>query len=136
MRATAWLWTLVLLLIAAQAAAQVSSTTLQWTAPGDDGDVGRATQFDGRYSTTRPDTLSGMATWWASSSQIPGLPAPLIAGSIQSVTISPAGGFLSGVTYYFVLRTADEVPNWSDYSNVAWRLFPDIVPPAAILDLR
>jgi hypothetical protein len=137
MKLAGWLLA-ALLAIPCSAGAQAASTTLQWTATGDDSLVGRATQYDGRYSPTRPDTLSSaaMASWWSAATVIPGLPAPLVAGSAQSLAITPAGGFAAGTTYYFVLRVADEVPNWSRYSNVAWRLFADGTAPAPIIDLR
>jgi hypothetical protein len=120
------------------ALAQSPSITLDWTAPGDDGNVGTATSYEMRWATTRPDTTSATTfnSWWATATIVTGLPNPQIAGTSQSVTVTPVGGFASGRTYYFVMRTADEVPNWSGYSNVAWKAIIDLVPPAAVTDLR
>ena len=88
-----------------------NSTTLTWTAPGDDGNVGTATEYDIRYSTSNITEAN-----WASATQCMGEPSPKISGSVETFTntnLSPA------TTYYFALKTADEVPNWSGLSNVA-----------------
>jgi len=117
---------------------QVPSYTLQWTAPGDDGNVGTATSYEMRWSTTQPDTTSSTAmnAWWAAATAVPNMPTPLIAGTQQSVDVMIPGGFMSGKTYYFVIRTSDEVPNVSGYSNVAAKFTPDTLPPAPIFDLH
>ena len=48
-------------------------------------------------------------------------------------------GLLPDTDYYFAMKTADEVPNWSTLSNVAAiRTGPsssDIIPPAAVTNL-
>lgn len=117
------------------ARAQVTSITLDWTAPGDDGNVGTATSYQGRWSTVRPDTTSttAMDTWWNGATVITGLPTPTLAGTTQSVVV--AGSFNPN-TYYFVIRAADEVPNFSGYSNLAIKVITDTFAPARILDLR
>jgi hypothetical protein len=87
-----------------------SSVTLGWTAPGDDGDAGTATGYDIRYSTAVL-TEAG----FASAPPVSGAPAPGVAGTAQSCTVT---GLSAGTVYYFALKTADEVPNWSGLSNV------------------
>jgi hypothetical protein len=144
MKTWRWIGAGVLLVVLAlfvfpfPAHSQVASVILDWTAPGDDADIGTATTYEMRWATSRPDTTSQTTfnAWWAAATPVAGLPAPLVAGTAQSVTVAPAGGFTTGRTYYFVLRTADEVPNWSGYSNVAWKFIPDTIPPRAIVDLR
>ena len=89
-----------------------SSVTLVWAAPGDDENKGTATQYDLRYSTS-PLTEGS----WGSGLPVSGVPSPRIAGTGEVFT---AGGLGSGTMYYFALKTADEVPNWSGLSNVAW----------------
>ncbi len=125
----------ILFLSAAPAWAQLPSITLDWTAPGDDGMVGTASTYQLRWSTTRPDTTSAAAmdSWWASATQVAGLPVPLPAGSAQSVTI--ARSWEPG-SYYFVLKACDEVPNCSAYSNVARKDVLDTSPPGRVADLR
>ncbi len=88
-----------------------SSITLAWTAPGDDGNTGIATSYDIRYSTS--NITSGN---WASATQVSGEPAPGSSGSNESFTVT---GLSSDTTYYFAIKTNDEVPNQSDLSNVA-----------------
>lgn len=138
MRLTLALTLALALTLVSQAKAQLPSLTLDWTAPGDDDGIGTATAYDVRYSVSKPDTTSAanMNTWWAGATVVTGLPAPLIVGSPQTTTLSPAGGFTAGNTYYFVLRTRDEVGNWSTYSNVAFRQVLDVTPPRGVVDLR
>jgi len=115
----------------AQTAAD-SMAVLHWTAPGDDGTVGRATSYALRYrnsAITGTDTLG----WWNLATLATGLPVPGVSGSTDSVRVR---GLTPLTTYYFVVRTADEVPNWSGFSNVAVvTTSGDATPPAAIADL-
>jgi hypothetical protein len=87
-----------------------NSITLSWTAPGDDGNNGTATSYDIRYSTS-PITDAN----WASATQATGEPTPLAAGTSQSFTVT---GLLPATTYYFAIKTSDEVPNLSGLSNI------------------
>jgi Fibronectin type III domain len=111
-----------------------NSVTLTWTAPGDDGSAGTASQYDIRYSTSN---ISGTdtTTWWNQASQCSGEPAPQAAGTTQTFIVT---GLQAARTYYFVMKTADEVPNWSRFSNVAVKTTtaaPDTIPPAPIRNL-
>ena len=115
----------------AQTAAD-STVLLNWTAPGDDGTIGRATTYDIRYRTV---AISGTdtTTWWNSATQLTGEPTPSTAGATDSMRVR---GLTPLTTYYFMIRTADEVPNWSGYSNVAVKTTTgDTTAPAAIADL-
>jgi len=85
------------------------SITLTWTAPGDDGNNGTASQYDIRYSTSEITEEN-----WNSATQCTGVPAPKPAGSSETFTVT---GLSPNTTYYFALKTADEVPNWSPISN-------------------
>lgn len=112
--------------------AQTVGQTLVWTAPGDDGNVGRASQYDLRYSTAPivgVDTLS----WWNAAIQATGEPLPGIQGTTDSLRVL---GLQPSTTYRAIIKAADEVPNWSGYSNVAVFTTADLVPPARIVDLR
>lgn len=141
-RSSLWVWAVCALARLAAfpviAHAQTPSTTLTWTAPGDDASIGKATSYEARYSTSRPDTatVATFNAWWSAATPIMGMPTPLVAGSTQSVIVAPSGGFPSGVKIYFVIRSLDEVPNYSTLSNVAWRDFIDFVPPSPIMDLH
>ena len=106
-----------------------TSATLAWTAPGDDSTVGTASQYDIRYSTS-PITEAN----WGSASLVSGEPAPQPAGSSESFTVT---GLIPSTTYYFALKTADEVPNWSGLSNIAsGATGPEESAPANIADLQ
>ena len=104
-----------------------NSIRLTWTAPGDDSTSGTASQYDIRYSTS-PITNGN----WASATQVSGEPTPLSAGSQQTFTIT---GLANQQAYYFAMKTADEVPNWSGLSNVPSGTTLDVIPPGAITDL-
>lgn len=105
-----------------------NSVTLTWTAPGDNDDVGTASEYDIRYSLSLINESN-----WASATQVSGEPAPQIAGSAETFTVE---GLESNTTYYFALKSADEVPNWSDISNVISRTtLEETDAPAAIANL-
>jgi hypothetical protein len=116
---------------AAQTSAD-STITLHWTASGDDGAVGTATSYDLRYRTAAisgTDTLS----WWNAATRVTGLPAPSASGVADSMRVR---GLTPLTTYYFILKVADEIPNWSGYSNVAVKATSgDVTAPASIADL-
>ena len=116
----------------AQATSRDSTATLAWTAPGDDGTSGRAARYEMRFRNapiTGADTLS----WWNAATVVPGIPSPSVAGATDSVSVR---GLSPAQTWYFILRTADEVPNWSNFSNLAMRApYVDATPPRAITDL-
>jgi chitodextrinase len=105
-----------------------NSVTLRWTTPGDDSLTGTASQFDIRFSTS-PITAANFsgATRWTT-----GVPTPGTPGTSQTVTVT---GLSPATTYYFAMKTADEVPNWAGVSNVISRTTlaaPDAIRPAAI----
>lgn len=127
---------LLLLFCLVGVAGAATQATLTWTAPGDDGNVGTAAFYELRWATARPDTASvtAMDTWWSTATAVPGMPAPLIAGTVQTKVV--LGTFGVGTHYYFVIRASDEVPNVSGYSNVADFFPQDMTPPTAVVDLR
>jgi hypothetical protein len=87
-----------------------NSVTLLWTAPGDDADIGTAARYDIRLATTALSAVNfGSGTAFGSP------PTPSPAGSTDSCTVT----YLAPETaYWFALKAADEVPNWSGISNV------------------
>jgi hypothetical protein len=106
----------ILIGLLAPSGARADSIVLHWTAPGDDGNSGTATSYELRYSETAvPVDTAG---WWGSAISVGPPPIPQVAGTRQSFTVA---GLDSGRTYFFIIRAADEVPNWSGYSNVAVR---------------
>ncbi|MBI4359521.1 MAG: hypothetical protein HY564_00305 [Candidatus Jacksonbacteria bacterium] len=82
---------------------------LVWTAPGDDGFIGKADRYDIRFSW-EPITDQN----WQQQQQIKGVPKPKGAGSIEQVVVS---NLTANTTYYFALKTYDESNNESLLSN-------------------
>lgn len=112
---------------AAQAQTTHNSVTLTWTTPGDDSLAGTAAQFDIRYSTSAITAAN-----YASATQATGEPTPSASGTTQSFTVS---GLAPNTTYWFAIKTADEVPNWALVSNVVQRTTlaaPDVSRPAPL----
>jgi len=89
--------------------ATTSTIDLAWTAPGDDGSTGTATTYDVRYSTSAINDGN-----WASATTVTGEPTPSVAGTSEAMTVS---GLSADTTYFFALKTSDEVPNESGTSN-------------------
>jgi hypothetical protein len=114
----------------AQAQSAWNSVTLSWTTPGDDSLSGTASQFDLRYSQS-PITAANFASalrWLA-------MPAPAGPGTHQSVIVT---GLAPATTYYFSIKTGDDVPNWSLISNLASKTTaaaPDTIRPAPVVTL-
>lgn len=108
--------------------ATTSSVTLTWTAPGDDGSTGTAAGYDIRYSTSAISEANWGAALPASSA-----PSPPSAGTVQTVVVA---GLVQNTTYYFAMKTADEVPNVSAISNTtSAATLPDLVAPSAVSNL-
>jgi len=104
-----------------------NSVSLTWTTPGDDSLTGLATQFDVRYSTNAITAANfASATRWNS------VTTPAASGTKQTTTVT---GLLPNTTYWFAIKTADEVPNWAGVSNIISRTTlaaPDTIRPAAL----
>lgn len=100
-----------------------------YTATGDDGIVDQAAMVQIRMAQTQDSLVS---YWDACSIVIETVPwAPTVNGTLTvQVTIE------TGVTYYFAIKTADEVANWSGLSNVVVLTFPDVTPPSPIGDFN
>lgn len=115
---------LLLALLPALAHAQSDTLVIVWTAPGDDGTIGRATSYELRMST---DPISDAN--YAAATQLGGMPNPANAGTRQRTVVR---GLTRGTTYYFALKSTDDVGNISSISNVLrWDWVYDTAPPAA-----
>jgi len=101
--------------------------TLQWTAPGNDGDTGTAGMYDVRYST-------GLVTAddWASMTEATGEPVPALAGTSQTMAITDLA---PGLQYHFAIKTSDGIPNTSPISNIANATTTNLDPPQALSNL-
>ncbi|MFA6216025.1 MAG: putative Ig domain-containing protein, partial [Candidatus Omnitrophota bacterium] len=98
--------------LAASTGTNRGEINLSWTSPGDDNTTGTASTYIIKYSISAitNDTQFNAAT------DVSGEPAPASAGSVQSIVLS---GFTPGQTYYFAIKSQDEVPNTSGLSNGA-----------------
>ena len=114
---------LVVVALAVPRTAGAADVVLHWTAPGDDGNSGTASMYMIRYSL---QPLAGSqpadsADWWTNLSTSVGgsIPTPRVAGTHESFTMT---GLDSGTVYYYMIRTCDEIPNCSGYSNFAMKI--------------
>ncbi len=110
------------------AGVEMTAVTLQFTAPGDDGNMGTATAYAVRFG---PEAVTE-ATWMQSSS-FPVTQAPQVAGSTETLRVT---GLTPEATFHLALRAQDDGGQWSPVSNdVEATLLGDTTPPAAITDL-
>ncbi|MBI3271083.1 MAG: discoidin domain-containing protein [Planctomycetes bacterium] len=112
------------------AASREDALQVAWTAPGDDGNVGRATAYDLRYSFNLITEAN-----WSSAIQAAGEPVPASAGGAEGFLQT---GLRPGRSYFFALRTVDEAGNLSAVSNIASCVTPgtgDSTPPSAVTNL-
>ncbi|MBU1947580.1 MAG: hypothetical protein KJ927_02595, partial [Candidatus Eisenbacteria bacterium] len=86
------------------------SATLTWTAPGNNGFGGMAFEYDLRYSQTAITEES-----WDETTQVQDVSSPVAAGRQESFTIHDLE---LETPYFFALKTADDLSNWSEISNV------------------
>lgn len=103
------------------------TVNVRWTAPGDDGNVGTASFYTLRYSTSEITNLNFDDTILHQTAVTP---VPLEAGTIQNVDIL---NLLDGTRYWFAIKASDEVGNISIISNIVDTLTPsDTIPPGQI----
>jgi len=91
------------------ATSHCDKVTLEWTAPGDDGSTGQATQYDLRRSSS---SITNDTQFYAATPI--SISAPQTAGSAESYDDNL--GHCSGGKYYR-LKTVDDAGNWSSMSN-------------------
>jgi formylglycine-generating enzyme required for sulfatase activity len=88
-----------------------TSVTLTWTAPGDDGTVGRAAVYDLRSSAEEITDDN-----WTDATPVLPLPLPGASGRLESMAIQDLP---PGSTHYFGLIACDDESNCSGLSNTA-----------------
>ncbi len=103
------------------------TVTLYWTAPGDNGHTGTASEYDLRYSLQTITEAN-----WASSPRID-IPVPQIAGTTEQVTVTIKAE--SEVEVFWGIKTSDG-NGWSNISNVISNISDDTELSAMIIDLR
>jgi hypothetical protein len=95
---------------------------LHWTAPGDDGNQGRAAGYDIRYRPASYGSINSEQRW-NSSIQVTGEPTPSPAGQTDSMLVSGLNG---GEGYYFAIKSYDDVGNISGLSNSPYKVATDL----------
>jgi hypothetical protein len=90
------------------------SFLLTWTAPGDDGNVGTAAQYDIRSLQQEITEAT-----WSTATSISYPSVPKRSGEPETLLVSPYRPYYN---YYFAIKAADEVPNWSQMSGAAFGL--------------
>ena len=98
---------MVALILIAAVISEGAQKTICWTAPGDDGDVGIASTYDIRWFD-QPITEAN----WEMCHVFTDVPVPDTAGTTQCFTFERS--LLPEGTVYIGIKTADEIPNWSD----------------------
>ena len=93
-------------------ATTTDSITIIWTSPGDDDNTGTAYLYDIRYLSNEALSESN----WDTASQAQLEPLPQIAGSSETFIVT---NLIPDTTYYFGLKTSDEVGNYAEISNIA-----------------
>lgn len=88
-----------------------STATLTWIAVAGDRNGAAAAAYDLRYST------SGITDGdFAAAAPVENEPIPQGPGGLERFTVT---GLTEGAAYWFALKVADAVPNWSELSNGA-----------------
>ena len=85
---------------------------LTWTAPGNDGNTGRASEYDVRYSTVQIANYNDFNL----AERFMNVPSPQPAGTKETLSVR---GLAGNVVYYFRIKTVDMSDNWSALSNQA-----------------
>jgi len=94
--------------------------TLRWTAPGDDDQSGMAAVYDLRFSLEMITPES-----FANATEVEDLVPPKASGQLEVVGLSD---LQEGHEYFFALKSADDVGNLSNISNVASADIPQTSP--------
>jgi hypothetical protein len=115
---------LMLAPVLAHAQTDTSQVTLAWTAPGDDGAIGTAANYEIRIAEFQIDDSN-----WSQAVMVSNIPNPLPAGSRQTITVTNLD---RAKTYWFALKSVDDQNNESVISNVVrWDWVYDTQAPAA-----
>ena len=95
---------------------------LNWTAVGDDGNIGTATSYLVRYSTS---IINDETTWNAATPVTSGIPTPKVAEWSENMTV---GGLIPDVKYYFAVRARDDMLILGALSNSSSAVAPSPAP--------
>lgn len=110
--------------VQAAAVDATNSVTLTWTAPGDDGSTGQATNYDIRYTTGALNDAT-----WGFATAITGEPSPKPAGQTESFLVT---GLQPNTAYTFGVKTTDDAGNTSALSNLATKTTEALSIPVCV----
>lgn len=98
-----------------------------YTAVGDDGIMNQANVIQIRMALSEDSLINN---WNVCTIAVEAPSAmPLVRDTVTADIL-----ITTGPTYYFAIKTADEVLNWSLISNIAAKTYPDNTAPSAIGD--
>ncbi|MEA2081258.1 MAG: lamin tail domain-containing protein, partial [Elusimicrobiota bacterium] len=108
--------------------------TLSWTAPGDDGTMNNNTggYYELKYSTVSADVGDYDGVWWDAVGSVSGYQAnfifgsPVAAGETETRAVT---GLYPGNTFYFCVKTYDDVGNVSTITAHTSLFLSDSTPP-------
>jgi hypothetical protein len=98
--------------LTARKGSDTGEVILGWTAPGDDQNIGRASEYIIHYSEREINNYAR----WLEANDVTGEPIPKNAGSEETFTVS---NLTPGKRYYFAIRAVDDMGNKSILSNSA-----------------
>jgi len=90
---------------------ETGSVDLSWTSPGNDANLGTASNYLVCYS---PTAITNQASWEMAAVVNANIPFPKPAGQPEKMSV---GGLTPGKTYYFMVRAQDEASNLGGLSN-------------------
>ncbi len=104
-----------------------SALTISWISSGDNGEIGTASAYVIKISQ---NAITEANFDQASSYTNP--PLPMVSGSVQSVTFT---NLSQDTTYYFAIKSFDDLGQVSSISNIASGKTDDIVAPSSVANL-
>jgi len=106
---------------------------LSWVVPSDDGYSVKPLPKGSQYKIQYSNTQLALSYWTTYYAQITISTFGITPGTVVKYKLT---GLQEKVTYYFRIWSADEVPNWSEMSDMASVVvLGDVFPPAKIQDL-
>lgn len=87
-----------------------NSITINWISTGDDENIGKARQYDIRFSESMITDVNFNSALTPDST-----PYPKVSGYDEIFIVE---GLMPETKYYFAIKAADEAGNWSDISNI------------------
>lgn len=113
------------------------AVTLEWTATGDNDQIGTASVYELRYHTVSADVYDAAAqleNWWNEAVPVHGLPIPQASGQTERFEVT---GLDAETDYYFAIIARDKMNNASSFSNVLHVKTSDLdrIPPSTITNV-